>query len=64
MHARNNRPFQGPNQGNCPRETRRYPLTDGRKRANLLVSMYQRVEVASQRRGPYHAVVEECAVLR
>jgi hypothetical protein len=64
MRARSNRQFRGLNQGNCPHETRRYPLTDGRKRANLLVSMYQRVEVASQRRDPYHAVVEECAVLR
>jgi hypothetical protein len=39
-------------------------LTDGRKRANVLVSMYGRVEVASQRRDRPRAVVEECAVLR
>lgn len=52
------------NRQNCPHETRREPLTERLKRASLLVSMYVRVEVASQRREPYHADVEECAVLR
>jgi hypothetical protein len=43
-------------------------LTDGPERANLLGSMFERVEDASQRRVTHlmrlTCLVEECAVLR
>jgi hypothetical protein len=50
---------------NFPVKTRRYLLTDGLKRANLLGSMYVRVHrTPASAKLPKHAVVEECADLR
>lgn len=51
--------------GEFPVKTRRYLLTDGLKRANLLGSMYVRVHrTPASAKLPKHAVVEECADLR
>jgi len=54
--------------GKTPHQTPWQVLTEARKRANLLGSMYSRVPDASQRQPIkpliHHAVVEEYAVLR